>query len=71
MDVKKKKRFLNLAGSFIVIAWLVMIGVLVKKTSFNNDIDQFDLIEENGSLVAETEREWMEIFLKGKRSGIP
>ena len=69
MDVKKKKRFFNLAGSFIVIAWLVMIGVLVKKTSFNNDVDQFDLIEENGSLVAGTEREWMEIFLKGKKVG--
>lgn len=69
MDVKRKKHVFNLVGSSIVIAWLVLVGLLVKKINFNNDVDQFDLIGEKGLSFAETERDWMEIFLKGKKVG--
>lgn len=69
MNVKRKKHIFNLVGAVIVIVWLVMIGLLIKKTNFNYDADKFDLIGEKRSPITVAEREWMEIFLKGKKVG--
>ncbi len=58
-----------MVGSFVVIAWLVMIGLLIKKTNFSHDTDQPDIITQKYSPPTTAEREWMEIYLKGKKVG--
>jgi transglutaminase-like putative cysteine protease len=69
MKTNRKKHFFNLVGGGIVILWLVMMGLLVKKTSFNDNSGKVDIITEKRSPVTAFEREWMEIFLKGKKVG--
>jgi hypothetical protein len=44
MKKNRKRPLFNLVGAVIVIVWLVMMGLLVKKVSFNYDTDQFDII---------------------------
>ncbi|MBW1798846.1 MAG: hypothetical protein JRJ21_10705 [Deltaproteobacteria bacterium] len=69
MNVKRKRHVFNLFGAVIIIVWLVMMGLLVKKVNFNYDADQFDIIAEKRSSITTAEREWMDIYLKGKKVG--
>jgi transglutaminase-like putative cysteine protease len=69
MNIKRKKHVFNLIGAVIVTVWLVMMGLLIKKINFNYDADRFDIIEQKKSLLTTAEREWMEIYLKGKKVG--
>ncbi|MBW2614847.1 MAG: transglutaminase domain-containing protein [Deltaproteobacteria bacterium] len=69
MNVKRKRHVFNLFGAVIIIVWLVMMGLLVKKVNFNYDADQFDILAEKRSSITTAEREWMDIYLKGKKVG--
>ncbi len=69
MKTNRKRHLFNIFGGGIVIVWLVMMGLLVKKVSFNYDTDQIDIIAQKRSSVTIAEREWMEIYLKGKKVG--
>lgn len=69
MNVKRKKHVFNLVGGGIVILWLVMMGLLVKKVSFSDRGEPSDIISKKRPAITETEREWMEIYLKGKKVG--
>ena len=69
MTRKKKRYFLNLSGMAIIILWLVMMGLLVKKIHFKDKTAGTD-----GSLVQAVtidsyQREWKEIYLKDKKLG--
>ena len=68
MNSNKKRYFFNLAGICIIVSWLVMIGILAKKNSFNN-IDEDTDFTYSLSNIKSAERDWMEIFLKGKKVG--
>ncbi|MBW2120167.1 MAG: transglutaminase domain-containing protein [Deltaproteobacteria bacterium] len=69
MDVKRKRHIFNFFGAVVIIVWLVMMGLLVKKVSFNYDVDKVDIIAEKRSAITTVEREWMDIYLKGKKVG--
>jgi hypothetical protein len=71
MPVNKRKRFrkmVRLAGLSVVALWLVMMGLLIRKVHFpENPVKQET---RNGLVDLEgDEREWKEIFLKGRKVG--
>lgn len=59
----------NILGSSIVALWIVLLVVLIQKTGFSRPPDAPEL--EAGEPLPEisSEREWMEIYLKGKKVG--
>ena len=65
----KKASFFNIVGAGILVLWLVMIGLLIKKTSFDNRKNGGTISEKKSQLQASFEREWMEIYLKKKKVG--
>ncbi|MBL7174654.1 MAG: lasso peptide biosynthesis protein [Desulfobacteraceae bacterium] len=64
----KRKFFLNLSGMIVVIFWLVMIGLLVNKVHIkgNREVGNFVPSVET---IDSPQREWKEIYLKGKKVG--
>jgi hypothetical protein len=69
MNKKSKKYLFNLVGGGIVIIWLIMIGVLIKKVSFNNNGEKTDFVSKKPAAVSSRQQDWMEIYLKGKKVG--
>lgn len=65
---KKVKLFLNLFGIAVVALWVVMIGLLVKKLHFKDEREGIDSTQ-LASTVDSRQREWKEIYLKGKKVG--
>jgi len=68
MNPKKKKYIFNIAGAGILVLWLLMIGLLVKKVSFKDLTEQTDLAYEIADIKS-SQSDWMEIFLKGDKVG--
>ncbi len=69
MKPMKKNHLFNLIGASIIVVWLIMIGLLIKKSSFNNAGQHAAFIEDSSPHQTSSEREWMEIFLKKKKVG--
>jgi hypothetical protein len=69
MNAKKKKHLVNLVGGGIVVLWLVMIGLLVKKNHFKETPQHNENILDKRQIGTLNQRDWMEIFLKGKKIG--
>lgn len=65
-----KKNLLKLAGGGIILLWVVMMGLLVKKVHFSDSQELQSTADREGMVVPDTsEQEWMEIFLNGKKVG--
>ena len=62
----KRKYIFNFIGILIVGFWIVMLVMLVKKQSVS---DSFTDLPENISELTEENRDWKEIYLKGKKVG--
>jgi hypothetical protein len=70
MQKEKRKRYLfNFAGGCIVVFWLMMMGLLAKKTAFVPTGEPIGISTEKRSTVTTHRRDWMEIYLKGKKVG--
>ena len=63
-----RRRAFHILGGAVVFLWVIMIGNLIKQVHFN-DSEQAAGVVPNAYAVTETEREWMEITLKGKKIG--
>lgn len=68
MEPKKKRQILNITGAVVVVLWLVMVGLLIKKVHFG-DVGERPEFSEKVYDVNSPERDWMEIYLKGKKVG--
>ena len=69
MNAKQRRNLFNLAGTGILLLWLVMMGLQIKKVSFP---DRGSVPSGSGSLqaaVPTAQREWMEIFLRDRKVG--
>ena len=64
-----KKSFRKLAGGGIIILWVVMIGLLVKKVHFDTQEEGENTGGQRAVILDSSEQEWMEIFLKDKKVG--
>ena len=69
MNLKNKKHLFNFVGISIVILWLVMIGLLVKNVSFTEGNNQQAVAKDKTHAIPSPQRDWMEIYLKGKKVG--
>lgn len=69
MNPNRKKYLLNIIGSGIVILWMIMIGLLVKKVGFADLNDPTGSIDTEISDIDHSQRDWMDIFLKDKKVG--
>ncbi len=68
MKSLRRKHIFNAAGVVVVAVWLVMIGLLIKRTHFEK-IEQASDINNERPVVDEAKREWMEIYLKDAKVG--
>ncbi len=68
MAAMKRRQLFNLVGGAIVVLWLVMIGLLIKRVHFN-DLSEPPEVSEGISHVKSPQRDWMEIYLEGKKVG--
>ncbi len=69
MDKKKAKWIFTGAGVAIVVVWLFMIGLLVKKVSFDKPEEQTAARPGDALTLNSGQRDWMEIYLKGNKVG--
>ena len=64
----RKRTIFNLLGLAIVLVWIVLMGMQIKKVSYSGGegrkIDENDLMT-----IDDVLREWKEIYLKGKKVG--
>jgi len=63
-----KKYIFNLIGGLIIATWVVMIGILIKKHSFNHIVQYPEIIDNKVQEISQ-DRDWMEIYLKEKKVG--
>src|SRR4030043_903438 len=63
----KGKYLFNIRGAVIIAIWLVILGLLVKKTEFNDQPGEN--IKNSAISVDSVQREWKEIFLNEKKVG--
>jgi len=68
MRLERKKFLFNVVGSIIVVTWLMMIGILIKKVHYTDFAGQTHL-SGKACDIHSPESEWMEIFLKGEKVG--
>jgi hypothetical protein len=58
----------HLAGLCVVLAWLAMMGLLVRKVHFTSKTSDFES-SDFSTKIDSYEREWKEIYLKGQKAG--
>ncbi|EFK10882.1 transglutaminase-like protein [delta proteobacterium NaphS2] len=68
MTVSNKRKFFYLLGASVVLFWLVMVGLLVRKTQFQGN-DQVSGVSAQAGTIDRSQHEWMEIYLKGRKVG--
>lgn len=68
MTVFNKRKFFYFLGASVVLFWLVMVGLLIRKTQFQGK-DQLPGIPAHAGNIDRSQHEWMEIYLKGKKVG--
>jgi hypothetical protein len=68
MKVFRRRQIFNFLGGAVVALWVVMIGLLIRKTHFQHPDQPFE-ISSKELITKETGRDWMEIFLKGSKVG--
>lgn len=64
-----RKHFFRYIGAGIIVLWLVMIGILIKKESFNKDIQHINIPLDKAVGLKRSQREWMEVYLNGEKVG--
>ena len=65
---RRKLRF-NLVGAVVLVVWLVMVGILVKKVHFREQPGAPESKEVALRPIESAQRDWKEIYLKGKKVG--
>jgi len=68
MNVVRKKIVFNLFGGVIVVLWLIMMGLLVKKVNFTDFSGQADFLDKTSNISAPSS-DWMEIYLRDEKVG--
>ena len=69
MNRIKKRQLFNLIGGGVILLWLVMIGLLIKKNYFKHNTQHSDITPVNISTIRNVQDEWMEIYLKDQKIG--
>lgn len=69
MNRIKKRQLFNLLGGGVILLWMVMIGLLIKKNYFKNDTKDLEITSTNISAVKKVQDDWMEIYLKDQKIG--
>ena len=69
MNRIKKRQLFNIIGGGVILLWLVMIGLLIKKNYFKNDTKGLEITPVNISTVKNVQDDWMEIYLKDQKIG--
>lgn len=68
MAASRRRQIVNCLGGAVVALWLVMIGLLIYKNHFQKSIQPHDILPKAAALK-QTERTWMEIYLKDTKVG--
>lgn len=69
MNRDRRKLTFNLVGAALLVVWLVMIGILVKKVHFREQPGTSESKEVALQPIKSAQRDWKEIYLKGKKVG--
>jgi len=68
MDTMRKRKLFNVVGGCVIVAWLLMIGMLVR-SNFIKSEEQNDFNTDEAGKIASSQHDWMEIYLNGKKVG--
>ena len=68
MAIFNKRRLFYFLGAGIILFWLVMVSLLVRKTQFSENDPGTTLLATSKS-TERVQHDWMEIYLKGKKVG--
>lgn len=68
MKSMNKRHLFHLAGILIVSFWLVMMGLLIKRQEFKSTASE-KASESETDNIDSSQKEWKEIFLKGRKVG--
>ncbi|MBU0990775.1 MAG: hypothetical protein KJ823_11330, partial [Proteobacteria bacterium] len=66
MNAIKKRQLFNLFGGAIIVLWIVMIGLLVRKVHFKSNEKHIE-IKSKPAAFETGHRDWMEIYLKDSK----
>ena len=69
MNRIKKRQLFNLLGGGVILLWVVMIGLLIKKNYFINDTKSLEITHVNTPIFKNVQDDWMEIYLKDQKIG--
>ena len=71
MEIKtdSRRRLFNLIGGGIVVLWLLLIGLLIKKVNHVEKHEQAQLAVDRQAVVTSPQQAWMEIYLEDKKVG--
>ncbi|RLC26213.1 MAG: hypothetical protein DRH56_04850, partial [Deltaproteobacteria bacterium] len=58
MIPERKTPLFHIAGAGVIVIWLVMLGMLVKKVRFNNTPHSSGIISEKNESFVSGHREW-------------
>ena len=65
----RRKRTFNLIGAAVLVVWFVMIGLLIKNVHFRKPPESTGHKEIAMQPIESAQRDWKEIYLKGKKVG--
>jgi hypothetical protein len=69
MNFNSRRHVFHFLGGSIVILWLVLLGVLVKRVNVNGLGNPTGGVNEKVTTTLSSQREWMEIYLKNNKVG--
>lgn len=69
MKRHRRRRLFNLVGAAVVVVWLVMLGILVKDVHFREKPEGPTYQSVAFQPIESAQRDWKEIYLKGKKVG--
>ncbi|HDZ89567.1 MAG TPA: hypothetical protein ENH37_02700 [Deltaproteobacteria bacterium] len=64
-----RRRIFNILGGGIVVLWLIMIGLLIKKSYFTSETRHPEISSAEIPSFKGSRNDWMEIFLKDQKIG--
>ena len=68
MRMRRSRTAFHAAGMLVLLLWAVLVGQLVRRSYFPA-AESHATAERTETTIAEAEREWLEIFLGGKKVG--
>jgi hypothetical protein len=66
--VRKRRSIWNWVGATVVILWLTLLAVWIRRVEFTRPVEDGDALP-SARAISDHQREWLEVYLKGQKVG--